>query len=250
MRPVRRCRSTASTTCSAEPVRRLAWLLPFLLLAAFGAALRYQWLDLPARWNPWLPLDVREPPNLLTRYKLWRLADDRALCDAALATSQLRYQRVADDPPATTCPLSNSLRVRGAALELSSSFLASCPLAVSYALFERHVLRPAAVDIYGQPLARVEHVGSFACRNVYNRESGRRSQHASANALDISGFRLADGRRIRLATDWADDGADGRFLRRVRDGACASFNAVLGPDYNAAHRDHFHLDMGLWKVCR
>nr|WP_281518003.1 extensin family protein [Pseudomonas aeruginosa] len=228
----------------------MAWLLPFLLLAAFGAALRYQWLGLPARWNPWLPLDVREPPNLLTRYKLWRLADDRALCDAALATSQLRYQRVADDPPAATCPLSNSLRVRGAALELSSSFLASCPLAVSYALFERHVLRPAAVDIYGQPLARVEHVGSFACRNVYNRESGRRSQHASANALDISGFRLADGRRIRLATDWADDGADGRFLRRVRDGACASFNAVLGPDYNAAHRDHFHLDMGLWKVCR
>lgn len=107
---------------------------------------------------------------------------------------------------------------------------------MSYALFERHVLQPAALDIYGQPLARVEHVGSFACRNVYNREDGRRSQHASANALDISGFRLADGRRIRLATDWAGESADGRFLRRVRDGACASFNAVLGPDYNAAHR--------------
>ncbi|HCR1325438.1 TPA: extensin family protein [Pseudomonas aeruginosa] len=231
-------------------MRRLAWLLPLLLLAGAIGALRYQWLDLPARWNPWLPLDVREPPNLLTRYKLWRLADDRSLCDAALATSQLRYQRVADDPPSATCPLSNSLRVRGAALELSSSFLASCPLAVSYALFERHVLQPAALDIYGQPLARVEHVGSFACRNVYNREDGRRSQHASANALDISGFRLADGRRIRLATDWAGESADGRFLRRVRDGACASFNAVLGPDYNAAHRDHFYLDMGLWKVCR
>lgn len=106
-------------------MRRLAWLLPLLLAGAVGA-LRYQWLDLPARWNPWLPLDVREPPNLLTRYKLWRLADDRSLCDAALATSQLRYQRVADDPPSATCPLSNSLRVRGAALELSSSFLASC----------------------------------------------------------------------------------------------------------------------------
>ncbi len=76
------------------------------------------------------------------------------------------------------------------------------------------------------------------------------AEHASANALDISGFRLVDGRRIRLATDWAGESADGRFLRRVRDGACASFNAVLGPDYNAAHRDHFHLDMGLWKVCR
>ena len=53
-----------------------------------------------------------------------------------------------------------------------------------------------------------------------------------------------------VATDWAGESADGRFLRRVRAGACASFNAVLGPDYNAAHRDHFHLDMGLWKVCR
>ncbi|RPO30995.1 extensin family protein, partial [Pseudomonas aeruginosa] len=126
-------------------MRRLAWLLPLLLLAGAVGALRNQWLDLPARWNPWLPLDVREPPNLLTRYKLWRLADDRSLCDAALATSQLRYQRVADDPPSATCPLSNSLRVRGAALELSSSFLASCPLAVSYALFERHVLQPAAL---------------------------------------------------------------------------------------------------------
>lgn len=27
-------------------------------------------------------------------------------------------------------------------------------------------------------------------------------------------------------------------------------NTVLGPDYNAAHHDHFHLDMGLWQVCR
>lgn len=198
----------------------------------------------------WLPLDVREPSNLLTRYKLWRLADDRSLCDAALATSQLRYQRVADDPPSATCPLSNSLRVRGAALELSSSFLASCPLAVSYALFERHVLQPAALDIYGQPLAR-----SRACRQLRLPQRlqprGRSAQPACLGQCpDISGFRLADGRRIRLATDWAGESADGRFLRRVRDGACASFNAVLGPDYNAAHRDHFHLDMGLWKVCR
>ena len=68
-RPVRRCLSTVSTTCSAEPVRRLAWLLPLLLAGAVGA-LRNQWLDLPARWNPWLPLDVREPPNLLTRSRL------------------------------------------------------------------------------------------------------------------------------------------------------------------------------------
>ena len=28
----------------------------------------------------------------------------------------------------------------------------------------------------------------------------------------------------------------------LRDGACGLFATVLSPDYNAAHRDHFHLD--------
>jgi len=36
----------------------------------------------------------------------------------------------------------------------------------------------------------------------------------------------------------------------VRDGACRFFDVVLGPDYNDAHRDHFHLDMGAYRACR
>jgi hypothetical protein len=85
---------------------------------------------------------------------------------------------------------------------------------------------------------------------VYGQESGRVSQHATANALDVAGFRLADGRRITVAADWADEGDEGRFLRAVRDGACRSFETVLGPEYNAAHRDHLHLDRGPYRVCR
>lgn len=98
--------------------------------------------------------------------------------------------------------------------------------------------------------ALLKHYGSFACRNIYGRASGRRSQHATANALDIAGLRLADGRRISVARDWKGDPQAQRFLRLVRDGACRSFNTTLGPDYNAAHRDHFHVDMGGFRVCR
>ena len=76
------------------------------------------------------------------------------------------------------------------------------------------------------------------------------SAAASANALDIAGFRLADGQRIDLVRDWQGEGAKARFLREVHTGACDSFNTVLGPDYNAAHRNHFHLDMGFWQICR
>jgi hypothetical protein len=50
--------------------------------------------------------------------------------------------------------------------------------------------------------------------------------------------------------EWSKENPDARFLRQVREGACDTFNVVLSPDYNAAHRDHFHLDMGPWWICR
>lgn len=221
-----------------------------ILAGAFAVGVWRGWVPLPAQWNPWAPLDVRANPNLLTRYKLGRLQDDPALCDQVLKTSGLRVSHQADSPADAACPLRNTLRVQGAAVGLSSSFLASCPLAVAFALFERHSLQPAAQAIFGQAVTRVDHLGSFACRNMYNRADGRLSQHASANALDIAGFRLADGRSISVLKDWPGEGDNARFLRKVREGACDNFNVVLGPDYNAAHRNHFHLDMGRWWVCR
>jgi len=209
----------------------------------------WQGWRLPDAWNPWAPLDVRQPPNVLTSWKLDRLRDDPQLCSTVLATSGLRYSRQADTSSGS-CPLTNVVRVEGAAVTLSSSFLATCPVAVAFALFERHGLQPAAHRVFGQPVVQVDHLGSYACRNVYNRAQGRLSQHATANALDIAGFRLKDGQRIELQKDWGAEGSKARFLRDVRDGACESFNTVLGPDYNAAHHNHFHLDMGRWQVCR
>jgi hypothetical protein len=226
----------------------------FLLLILIGAAAAFSiwrgWLPVADRWNLWAPLNVQEQPNLLTPFKLWRLQEDPALCVAALQTSSLRYARQADSPANAKCPLINTLRIQGGDVALSSSFLSSCRLAVAYALFDIHQLQPAAQSVFGQKVTQIDHLGSFACRNVYNRSEGRLSQHASANALDIAGFRLADGRRISVLRDWDDDAENGRFLKMVRDGACKQFNTVLSPDYNAAHRNHFHLDMGRWRVCR
>ncbi|NMZ51370.1 extensin family protein [Pseudomonas poae] len=221
-----------------------------LLAGALALGVWRGWLPVPNQWNPWAPLDVRATPNLLTRFKLGRLQDDPALCDQVLQTSGLRVSHQADSSADAACPLRDVLRVQGAQVTLSSSFLASCPLAVAFALFERHSLQPAAQAVFGQAVARVDHLGSFACRNVYNRADGRLSQHASANALDIAGFRLADGRRISVLKDWPGEGDSARFLRQLRDSACDDFNVVLSPDYNAAHRNHFHLDMGRGWVCR
>lgn len=76
------------------------------------------------------------------------------------------------------------------------------------------------------------------------------STHATADAIDITGFGLADGREISLIDDWDGDDAKAAFLRAARESACRWFVTVLSPDYNALHADHFHLQSKGWGACR
>lgn len=108
-------------------------------------------------------------------------------------------------------------------------------------------VQPAARELLGSPVARIEHVGIFACRNVAG--SSRLSGHAQANAIDVAGFRLEDGRRVSVLKDWGDDGPKGRFLRLAGEAACDRFGTALTPEYNAAHRDHLHLEAGMFGIC-
>jgi len=64
---------------------------------------------------------------------------------------------------------------------------------------------------------------------------------------------LEDGRRVTVLGDWDGSGQAGGegsvFLRRLREGACRVFSTVLTPDYNDAHRDHFHFDGAPYSLC-
>lgn len=224
------------------------FLLLLVLLAGFAFGVWRGHIDVPPQWNPWAPLDIQATPNLLTPLKLRRLQEDRSLCEQALATSDLTYVAVPDSTPEAGCPVENAVRVNRSEVRFNGAFLATCPLAAAYALFERHGLQPAAQQMFGQPVVRVDHFGSFACRNIAR--SNRRSQHASANALDLAGFHLQDGTRITVARDWAGDDDKARFLREVKAAACNVFRVTLSPEYNAAHHDHFHVDMGSFGMCR
>lgn len=209
-----------------------------------------EWEVLPARLDPWAPLDPTAAPGLWTRYKLARLEGDGAACRALLASTALAFSPIPDRDTGAGCGFRDAVRVARSGVGFSASFAAACPLAAAWMLFETHTLQPAARRHLGQEVVRVRHLGSYACRNVYGRAQGRRSQHATANAFDVAAFVLADGTTVSVAADWDGDGARAAFLRAVRDGACDVFGAVLGPDHNAAHRDHFHLDRGPYRVCR
>lgn len=124
-----------------------------------------------------------------------------------------------------------------------------CATAKAFNDWARFGVDRAARQILGSSIARIETMGSYACRNVAGTE--RRSAHARAEAIDVSGFVLRDGRRIVLKRDWdGGDAATREFLRVVHKSACKRFGTVLGPEYNAAHEDHFHLEGTGATFCR
>ena len=223
-----------------------------LLLAALVAAPWYALRSgvIPNEWNPWAPLELDAPLNWTTRFKLGRASSEPAMCLAALAESGMRYERLPDRAIAEGCTLRNAVRVRASSVAIGEPFMLSCRSALSLALWERHVMQPVARAYFDAPVTRIEHYGSYACRNIYGRKDAPLSRHATADALDIAGFALANGSRVNVERDWGRGEREALFLRDLHRGACRVFDSVLGPDYNAAHRNHFHFDRGGYRVCR
>lgn len=208
------------------------------------------WLADHPEHNPWAPLDLRHPPGWATAGKLRALDGDIAACRAVLARSDIAFTVL---PAVGEAECARPDRTRLDSYPLSPGRPATtCSVGIALALWERNVLAPAVEELFKSKIARIEHLGAYSCRRLYGRDSGPWSEHATGNAVDIAGFVLEDGSRISVRDDWATDGLKAGFLRRVRDGACRSFSTVLSPDYNAAHADHFHLDMrGGWGgACR
>lgn len=228
-----------------------------MLIAAFALV---AWGTLRGRPQdlPWTPLDLGQPVGLFTGRKLTGLTGDPASCRGLLTQAGVRFTAL----PARRdgqCGYDDAVRLtdggaRDVALSPANLGIA-CPVAAALAMWEWNVLLPAARRHFDARVTRIDHYGSYSCRRLYGRQAGAWSEHSTADAIDIAGFRLSDGTRISVARDWQSGGAKAAFLREVRDGACGLFATVLSPDYNAAHRDHFHLDQAArgargWRACR
>ena len=201
------------------------------------------------------PLRLADPVDAATRTKLLALDRDPAACLAWLRSEGVTFSPVADRTEGAFCSLNGAVALGadlgGARLRLSPAApVTRCGVAAALAVWRRHVVDPAAQEILQSRVNGVDHFGSYACRRVNNAATGRPSGHARAAALDVAGFRLADGRRITVVREWSGDDPGASFLRRVRDESCRVFSQVLSPDYNALHRDHMHLELGGYGLCR
>ena len=242
-------------TAASKALRRARRLL-LLGLAAFLGFLAWGYGRNHPQDVPWAPLDLAQPVGAFTRAKLAGLST--AQCRALLGRAGVRFTRIAAVKAGAQCGYEGAVSLAGGAAAISyrpARLPLQCPVAAALALWEWNVIQPAALRRLGRRVVAVETFGSYNCRRIYGRSTGPWSEHARANAVDVAAFRLDDGRRVAVLADWRDPGAKGRFLHEVRDGACRLFATTLSPDYNAAHRDHLHLDEAGrgatgWHSCR
>ncbi|AUX28870.1 uncharacterized protein SOCE836_009550 [Sorangium cellulosum] len=216
----------------------------------------------PGWAGPWVEdladaAGLRERPPRAQRQWSHIAAAAGADCRDALKQSGARFQALPDvaKPNKKGCGIPHGvLLTRGpTGIVYSPPLQVDCSLALRLADIERVVQEEAETHL-GSPIARISTLGSYACREVVGRMrrwSEGLSEHSFGNAFDIARFSPKRGRAVSVLRDYVLHGSDpttreGRFLRGVArrlraEGAAAR---VLGPDFDASHRDHLHIDCG------
>ncbi|MEM8788368.1 MAG: extensin family protein [Pseudomonadota bacterium] len=209
---------------------------------------------LPDRYNPFAALDPTAPPDAFTRYKLDRATRTPEACFAALEMiDTITFSRRPDREESAQCHIRGHVALSGLSRARLQPVSTTCGTALRLYMWEQHRLQPAAEAHLGARIAQISHQSSYSCRRIrtVNGPGEQMSAHATADAIDINGVILEDGRELGLRFGWGAGDAQVRsFWRAARDGACDTFRTVLSPAFNTLHADHFHLAQGRYGACR
>ncbi len=184
--------------------------------------------------------------------RLAALKGDASLCQAVLKTPLVEASAIPDEPIINGCGWKNAVRLSNAGGTRLSADKVTCEMAAALTMWLEHEVQAAAERNFSERVTSVKHMGTYACRNIAGSKfwKGFRSQHATASAIDIESFTLSGGRAISVLRNWKGDTPEARFLHEIHSRACRYFRVAIGPDFNAAHANHFHFDRGALKSCR
>lgn len=221
------------------------WLLLLLLVGACGGP------PGPLRAPPEPPRDLNVRTSGVIYPRLMPLFAQPDRCFALLKyAAGIEVRREANVQETPLCGRINTATLKTTPVAFARPTQVTCPMAAALFLWQRDALIPLAQRHLGSTVARIETFGTYACRSRNNQPGAQLSEHARANAIDISAFVLADGRRIRVVDGWrSDDRAVRSFLRDALISGCRYFAVALGPDSDRFHQDHLHFDLGRWAKC-
>jgi hypothetical protein len=179
----------------------------------------------------------------------WRAQAEKACFAQGRVKPSAALRELASIDGPGICGLERPLSVsalKDGALPLDKAVVMDCPMVAALEDWLDAVVQPAAMARFGVAVTELDVFGAYSCRTVDNQAGQKLSEHAFGNAVDVSGFGLADGRKIVVVRDWKRDGSqESAFLREAHAGACGTFTTVLGPGSDAFHYNHFHLDLAM-----
>ncbi len=216
------------------PLSLKSWVLALLASSLFPAA--------------GAAAEVMGPPPPPEKWTAKEANAGRAECGKRLSGLPVQFEMLGPIKEGV-CGSPAPIRLKGfgqgasPALAIEPAPVVSCRLAEALYRWTVDVVQPEAKKHLQTGIVGMTNVASYDCRSRYNNPSLRISQHAFANALDISEFVTEKGERIAILDRWAGGDERAAFLHAIHDGACKLFGTALGPEANDAHKNHFHFDM-------
>ena len=179
----------------------------------------------------------------------WRTQAENFCLSQGLVKPSDYIQPVAEISGPGICGLTHPFKVSAlfdGRLPLNKPLILDCSMIPTLEAWVSTSVEPAVESRFGAQLAELDSFGSYSCRSVDNLAGAQLSEHAFGNAIDISGFKLSDGREISVVHDWKrEDTQEAAFLREAHAGACQQFTTILGPGADVFHYNHFHLDLAM-----
>jgi hypothetical protein len=199
--------------------------------------------------------------GLFPGWPMDEIASERLECAARLKGLDISFQTEAPIGKSGGCGAAAPLMVdavAGVAISPPGQF--TCDMAEALHGWVSSSLVPVAQQNLKKKLVRINNASAYVCRRRNNSSSGKLSEHAKANALDIATLGFDDGSTISIKGDWSGLkqiiglSAQGKFLRQIRRDACIRFTTVLGPGADPYHGDHFHVDVARrksgYRICK
>lgn len=173
--------------------------------------------------------------------------EDHAQCLKELQSFGVVFKEMPRIDDGNGCGIDKPIIVSQAlpGIDLKPDATLRCPTALALAHWMKETVIPAASVAAGDQggIKTINQASAYICRLRNSAETGKISEHARGNAIDVASFSFEKGKDIAVQPRREDSTLIGAFQRAVSAAACLYFNTVLDPESDAAHETHFHLDV-------
>ncbi len=257
------CLATLLSSCTSESVMRPDVDVGMQTSALISPAPMSQAADAPDFGTPLTVEEATPPDQLISRpiaagfsrltnpFGLGRgnnssgMPADEIACRKELRSLGVTWRELPPINDGGVCVINYPVEVSGlpGSAKLKPAATLNCEMALTVSRWVKHELQPAARLRYLSGVGTITQASAYSCRRMVGNDSGKMSEHAKGNALDIAKIELNNGHDILVRKKGFFAFRERGLLNTVRADGCQYFSTVLGPGYNKAHKDHFHFDI-------